>query len=103
MASLVELDGIVPAPYMARIHWVAAERWGVLRNAEWESELRAAHAITYEKLAPRVKAILALPKADLKKMVVARRALLAERDRAKKEKAALEKEGAKATKMKIKS
>jgi predicted DNA-binding protein (MmcQ/YjbR family) len=92
MVTLLELEGIVPAPYMARIHWVAAERWGVFRNAEWESELRLAHAITYEKLPPRTKAVLALPKAELKKTVAARRALLAERDKAKKEQAAAIKE-----------
>ncbi len=85
MASLLELEGIVPAPYMARIHWVAVENWGVYRNTEWESEWRAAHALTYEKLPPKVKALLALPKAELKKTVAARRALLAEREKAKKE------------------
>ena len=31
-----------PAPYMARIHWIAAERWSAWRNTEWESEFRAA-------------------------------------------------------------
>ncbi len=85
MATLLELEGIVPAPYMARIHWVAVENWGVYRNAEWESEFRAAHALTCEKLPPKVKALLALPKAELKKAVAARRALLAVREKAKKE------------------
>jgi len=98
MASLLELEGIVPAPYMARIHWVAAERWSVFRSAEWESELQAAHAITYEKLPPRVKATLALPKAELKRTVEARRALLADREKAKKQRAVEDKKAAKAKK-----
>jgi predicted DNA-binding protein (MmcQ/YjbR family) len=100
MTSLLELEGIVPAPYMARIYWVAAERWGVFRQAEWESELRAAHALTYEKLPSRVKGVLALPKAELKKLVAERRVLLAERERTKKDKAATEK-AARASKRKI--
>jgi hypothetical protein len=69
---------------MARIFWVAAERWDVFRNAVWEDELRTAHALTYAKLPPRVKAVLALPKAELKKLVSERRKLLAEKDKAKK-------------------
>jgi predicted DNA-binding protein (MmcQ/YjbR family) len=85
MPTLLELDGIVPAPYMARIHWVAAERWSVFRNAEWESEFRAAHALTCDKLPPKVKATLSLSKAELKKIVGERRTLLAAREQAKKE------------------
>lgn len=103
MASLLELEGIVPAPYMARIHWVAVDRWDVFRNAEWESEFRTAHALTYEKLPPHTKAVLALPKVELKKIVAARRALLAEREKTKKEKAAAEKAKAKAAKGKVRS
>ena len=91
MASLLELDGIIPAPYLARIHWVAAERWGVFRNAEWESELRAAQEITYAKLPPKVKAALALPRGELKKLVAERRALLAEKEASKKADVAKEK------------
>ena len=90
-ASLLELDGMIPAPYLARIHWVAAERWGVLRNAEWEDELRAARDMTYDKLPPKVKAALALPKAELKKLVAERRVVLAQKDAAKKAAAAEEK------------
>ena len=78
-AELVELEGIVPAPYMARIHWVAAERWDVLRNAEWESELRAAHAITLGKLPEKVLDVLALPERVRANVVAERRKVLAER------------------------
>ncbi len=98
MASLLELEGIVPAPYMARIHWVAAERWGVFRSAEWENELRSAHALTYGKLPPKVKSVLALPKTELKKLIAERRVVLGERDKAKKQMAAAAKETAKARK-----
>jgi len=42
-AELLEIDGLFPAPYMARIWWVAAERWDVFRTPEWERELRASY------------------------------------------------------------
>jgi predicted DNA-binding protein (MmcQ/YjbR family) len=82
-AELVEREGLVPAPYMARIHWVAAERWSAWRNAEWESELRAARDLTFDKLPKKVKDSLALPKTALEKLVRERRKLLAERALAK--------------------
>jgi predicted DNA-binding protein (MmcQ/YjbR family) len=79
-AELVELDGLMPAAYMARIHWVAAERWDALRNSEWEDELRAAHAITLAKLPKRVIEVLAMPERERKALIVERRKLLAARD-----------------------
>jgi predicted DNA-binding protein (MmcQ/YjbR family) len=79
-AELVELDGLVPAAYMARIHWVAAERWDALRNSEWEAELRAAHAITFAKLPKRTLDALAMPERARKALVVERRKILAARD-----------------------
>jgi predicted DNA-binding protein (MmcQ/YjbR family) len=82
-AELVEREGLVPAPYMARIHWVAAERWPAWRNAEWQSELRAAHAITLAKLPPRVRNILALPAAARTKLIRERRKMLAEKAKSK--------------------
>ena len=44
-AELVEREGIIPAPYLARAHWVAVERWDVFRASEWKSELEAAHGL----------------------------------------------------------
>ncbi len=78
-AELVEREGIVPAPYMARIHWVAVERWDVLRNAEWESELRAAHEITLAKLPKGVKEVLAMPERARAKLIAERRRVLAKK------------------------
>jgi predicted DNA-binding protein (MmcQ/YjbR family) len=78
-AELVEREGVVPAPYMARIHWVAVERWDVLRNMEWEHELRAAHAITLAKLPKGVREVLAMPERALAKLIAERRRVLAER------------------------
>jgi predicted DNA-binding protein (MmcQ/YjbR family) len=67
--ELVEREGLTPAPYMARIFWVAAERWDVFRRSEWENELRAGHQLVLEKLPPKVRTTLLLPKAELKRAV----------------------------------
>jgi len=49
-AELVELDGIIPAPYMARNHWVAIIELESLRWAELEELLRASYQLVREKL-----------------------------------------------------
>lgn len=76
-SELLELDGLVPAPYMARIHWVAASRWDVFTTAEWHRELRAAYELTLAKLPKKVLATLALPAARQKALIAQRRKLLA--------------------------
>jgi predicted DNA-binding protein (MmcQ/YjbR family) len=54
-AELVELEAFYPAPYLARAHWVATRDWSCLRLAEWQDELRHAHAIVFEKLPKRTR------------------------------------------------
>jgi predicted DNA-binding protein (MmcQ/YjbR family) len=66
---------VIPAPYLARAHWVAVERWDVFRSAEWKSELEAAHALIYAKLPKRTRDVLAMP--DAKKLIAARKKKLA--------------------------
>jgi len=82
--ELLELDGLLPAPYMARIFWVAAERWDVFRDREWQEQLTRAHEITFAKLPPKTKSILAMTKAEQKKIVAERRKVLAAKEIAKK-------------------
>jgi len=82
--ELVEREGLFPAPYFARIFWIAAEGWGSLRNAEWEEVLRAAHEIVYGKLPKRVKETLELPVRAREKLIRERRTFLAERAAAEK-------------------
>jgi predicted DNA-binding protein (MmcQ/YjbR family) len=64
--ELLEIEGIIPAPYMARAHWVTLLRWNVLRPQEIEQELARAHTLIYEKLPKRVKNLLALPEKERK-------------------------------------
>jgi predicted DNA-binding protein (MmcQ/YjbR family) len=82
-AELLETDGIIPAPYMARIFWVAVERWNVFRTPQWEQELRAAHSLTFAKLPPKVRMILAMPAAQQKRLIAESRKLLAAKAKAK--------------------
>ena len=78
-AELVERDGIVPAPYLARMHWVALERWSALRGPELEDRLRQAHALVSAKLPRRTLDVLAMPPAQQRKLIADRKKLLASR------------------------
>ncbi len=77
--ELLETEGIIPAPYLAKAHWVTVERWDVLRAREFEEELRRAHALVYEKLPKRTKTVLALPEKERAKVIRERKKALAER------------------------
>jgi predicted DNA-binding protein (MmcQ/YjbR family) len=57
--ELLEIEGVVPAPYRAHIFWVALEHWNVFRRAELEELLQRAHALTYAKLPKRTRDLLA--------------------------------------------
>jgi predicted DNA-binding protein (MmcQ/YjbR family) len=57
-AELVEEDGIVPAPYVARYHWVALERFNALSERELKALLRTAYDLVLEKLPKRARADL---------------------------------------------
>ena len=73
-AELLEREGILPAPYLARAYWVAVERWDVFRSAEWRSELSAAHQIVLGKLSKKVRDVLALPLKERQRLIRQRKA-----------------------------
>ena len=81
--ELLETEGIIPSPYLAKAHWVTVERWDVLRPRAYEEELRQAHVLIYEKLPNRTKTILALPEKERAKLIRERKQVLVERARAK--------------------
>ena len=54
-AELVEQDGIIPAPYVARYHWVALERCAALPDRELKELLNTAYRLVLEKLPKRVR------------------------------------------------
>ena len=80
--ELLETEGVIPAPYMARIYWVALERWDTLRWNELQELLQAARELTYAKLPKRTKDILALPPSEFRRLLKAGKQLLAERAKA---------------------
>jgi predicted DNA-binding protein (MmcQ/YjbR family) len=75
--ELLEREGIIPAPYMARAFWVTIERWDVLRSREFEEELTSAHALIFEKLPRRTKTLLAMPEKERYKAIRERKKALA--------------------------
>src|SRR5215469_10471929 len=78
-AELLERECVSPAPYLARAHWVAVERWDVFRLTEWQSEMEAAHALIAGKLPKRTRDVLAMPAGERRRLIAERRALLAKR------------------------
>lgn len=59
-AELVEQDGIRPAPYFARIGWVALDRWSALPTPELTDLLQTAHTLTEAKLPRKTRLALGL-------------------------------------------
>jgi len=57
-AELVERNGIVPAPYVARYHWVALESFDALGEKELKALLRNSYELVIEKLPKKMKAQL---------------------------------------------
>ena len=83
-AELLEIDGIFPAPYLARAHWVALERWNVLRKSEFEARLRLAREIIEAKLPKRTRDLLAMPPAKRSKQIVVRKRMARRKESAKR-------------------
>ena len=53
--ELIEEDGVDPAPYSARYHWVALERFNALSEKELKTLLRKSYDLVFEKLSKKVK------------------------------------------------
>jgi predicted DNA-binding protein (MmcQ/YjbR family) len=49
-AELVEVDGIIPAPYMARNNWVMMQRYDALRDSEIRELVRQSYEMVMLKL-----------------------------------------------------
>jgi predicted DNA-binding protein (MmcQ/YjbR family) len=79
--ELLETEGIIPAPYMAKAYWVTVERWDVMRQREFEDELRKAHTLIYEKLPKRTKTVLAMPEKEQDKLIRERKKSLAAKEK----------------------
>jgi predicted DNA-binding protein (MmcQ/YjbR family) len=78
-AELVEREGVFPAPYLARAHWVAVEQWETLSSRELQTLLGRAREIVYAKLPKRTRDVLAMGPGEKKKLIAARKKTLAAR------------------------
>lgn len=54
-AELVEQEGIIPAPYVARYHWVALEDLNALPQRELKALLKNAYQLVHDKLPKKVR------------------------------------------------
>ena len=55
-AELVEIEGIIPAPYMARNHWVALLEMDALRQPEIKELIECSYRLVREKLPKKIQA-----------------------------------------------
>jgi predicted DNA-binding protein (MmcQ/YjbR family) len=56
--ELLERDGVIPAPYLARAYWVALVDWEALATAELKLLLEAAHVGVTARLPRKVREML---------------------------------------------
>jgi predicted DNA-binding protein (MmcQ/YjbR family) len=54
-AELVEIEGIIPAPYMARNYWVSVTEIGALRQAEMQELIRNSYKLVLTRLPKRLQ------------------------------------------------
>jgi predicted DNA-binding protein (MmcQ/YjbR family) len=66
-AEFIERPGIVPAPYLARAHWIALESENALSRLELERLLIRGHAAVFAKLPKKTQAALAARKPAVKR------------------------------------
>jgi predicted DNA-binding protein (MmcQ/YjbR family) len=66
--ELTEIPGVIPAPYMARNHWVALERWDAIRRGEMEELIQESYRLVFEKLPKKAQAQLSAAPPSKKKV-----------------------------------
>ena len=54
-AELIERDGVIPAPYVARYHWVAMERPDAIENAELKDLIANSYQLVFDKLPAKTR------------------------------------------------
>jgi len=53
--ELIEQDGIIPAPYMARNSWIFVEKANALTTAEWKYYVKQSYELVVAKLPKKIK------------------------------------------------
>ena len=59
-AAMVERPGVIPAPYLARAHWVYLERLDALKTKELKAYLERAHALVAAGFSKKKRVALGL-------------------------------------------
>lgn len=54
-AELTERDGVIPAPYVARYHWIAMERPDAIADAELKELIANSYQLVFDKLPPKIR------------------------------------------------
>jgi predicted DNA-binding protein (MmcQ/YjbR family) len=54
-SELIEREGIIPAPYMARNHWVFIEKSNALNAKEWKHYIQQSYELVFAKLPKKIK------------------------------------------------
>ncbi len=57
-AELIERPGIIPAPYLARAHWVSLESEDAMPAAELKQRLRTAYGLVFARLTKKTREAL---------------------------------------------
>jgi predicted DNA-binding protein (MmcQ/YjbR family) len=68
-AELVEIEGVIPAPYMARNHWVGLVEVNALRQPEIKELIQNSYQMVLEKLPKKLQAELSKKKGSTKTKV----------------------------------
>jgi predicted DNA-binding protein (MmcQ/YjbR family) len=64
--ELLEVEGVIPAPYMARAGWVSVRQMGAVNAAEIKKGIRASYDYYFAKLPKKTQAALQASKNKIK-------------------------------------
>jgi predicted DNA-binding protein (MmcQ/YjbR family) len=54
-AELIQVDGIIPAPYLARHHWVSIQKHDAIRKDELEKLVKKSYDLVFLKLPAKLR------------------------------------------------
>ncbi len=74
--DLLEMEGVRPAPYLARAHWIVFEDWNVFTDRDLQQHLRAAYDRVEGKLPNRVQRLAELKDREYRALVREKRSLI---------------------------
>lgn len=69
MPRLLECDGVRPAPYLARAHWVACDHWQALPLPQLIGEVRSAYEYVGGRMPTRVQRLYDLSAKEYRALV----------------------------------